>query len=313
MAVAEEWFLDKIILPSSVEFHSITSGRLEAGIATMMERGAGEVHPNFLATQVQQPSIPFSTTQIGTALTNVPLIGASVASGTFYLKKGAVTGRVARATTSHKKVACTTACVYWSNIRLPHNGPGTIDVVIMPVYDGSTSPFVYTGSIALSGSVSSQDYFGAGPVYINNTAYTDVQEINISSGVELFMLGGSSEVFNTAIGVRTTQPTIEVKMLRSINWPTLTPDGVALDGTNGFIAYGKKFSSDGQRVGNTTAGHVGVSCLSGRAIPLNTTGDGSSTLVDSFRVEARYHSTPGTSLAVSGATKIDGDPTFSNA
>lgn len=313
MPVAEEWFLDKIVLPSSVEFHAHGPSRLDAGIVTMMERGAGEVHPNLLTTQSQRQTIPFSTTQLGTVLSNVPLVGAAIASGTFYLKKGASTGRVARATTSHGKMACTTAFVYWTSIRLPHNGRGTVDVVIETVYDGSTEPFVFTGSVALSGSVSTQDYFGAGPVYINGTSYSDVQEITINSGATPFQLGGSSEVYNTAIGMQTVEPSIEVRMLRSINWPTIGQAGLALNGSSGFVAYGRKFSPDGQRVANGTAGHVGVSCLNGRVIPLNTSGDGSSVLSDTFRVEARYNATQGTSLGVSGATKIDGDYAFSNA
>lgn len=314
MSVAQEWFLDKIILPSSVEFHALQSARLDAGISSLIERAAGEVHPNFIATQVQRQAIHFTSPQLDTCLTNIPLIGASIASSTMYVKKGTVTGRIARETTSHYKVATTTACIYWSSIRLPHNGVGTVDLVIATIYDGTNEPFIYTGSTALSGSVSSQNYFGAGPVYINNTAYTDVQEIVINSGVELFELGGSSEVYNTAVGVRTVQPSIEVKMLQAINWgSSMGANGVALNGTNGFIAYGRKYSADGNRVANATAGHVGVSCLSGRVIPLDTTGDGSNIVSDRFRVEARYNSTPATSLAVRGATKIDGDPTFSNA
>lgn len=313
MAVAEEWFLDKIILPSSVEFQAYKSGKLNAGITTLLERGAGEVHPNFLATQLARPTIEFSTTQIGTLLANVPLIGASIATGTFFLKQGAVTGRVARATTSHKKVACTTACIYWTSIKLPHNGAGTADVIIVPIYDGSNLPFIYTGSVALSGAETSQNYFGAGPVNINGTQYGDVQEITINSGIELFELGGSSEVYLTAVGIQQTQPTIEVKVLRSINWPTISFSGLALNGSTGFIAYGRQFSADGNRVADATATHVGVSCLSGRVIAMDTSGEGSGVLTDTFKVEARYHATPGTALAVSGATKIDGDPAFTNA
>lgn len=313
MPVAEEWFLDKIILPSSVEMQALNAARLEAGITTFAEYGAGEVHPNFLATQRQQPLIPFTTTQLGTMLTNVPLIGASIASATFYLKAGAVTGRVARATTSHKKVACTTACFYWSTIKLSHNGVGTIDGIIVPIYDASNDPFIQTSGIALSGTISSQDYFGAGPVYINGTAYTDIQEITINSGLELFELGGASEVYNTAIGVRKVEPTAEVRLLKAINWATLGLGGVALNGSTGFIAYGRKYSPDGNRIANATAGHVGVSALYGRVIPQNTSGDGSNVLSDTFKVEMRYDSTPGTSMRVSGATKIDGDPLFTNS
>lgn len=312
MAISEEWFLDKIILPSSVEFHSLTNARLEAGISSIIERGAGEVHPNFIATSNQRQTIPFTTPELDTLLTNVPLVGASIATGTFYAKKGAVTGRVARATTSHYKVACTTACIYWTTIRLPHNGVGTADVIIVPIYDSSNNPLIYTGSVALSGTISTTDYFGAGPVELNGTAYGDVQEIVVNSGIELYELGGSSEVWNTAIGVRTSQPTIDITFKRQINWGTVGPTGLALDGTNGAIIYGRKFSPDGMRVADATAAHVGVSVLDGRIIPMDTSGDGSNTLSDRCQVQGRVNASSGTVFAVSGATKIDSDPSFSN-
>lgn len=313
MAIAEEWFLDKVILPSSVEFQSFRNLRLDAGIQTMIERGAGEVHPNFIANQQQMQAVTFETPEIDTMLANYGFAG-SVASVAMWFKKGATTGRVARATTSHFKEAFTTSCIYLSSIKLPHNGVGTADVTIRSIYDGSNAPLIHTGSSALSGSIATTDYFGAGPIELNGTSYSDVQDITINTGVELAELGGSSEVWNTAIAVRIVEVSIEVRLLRAINWGTaITHSGIALNGTSGFIAYGRKYSPDGTRVADATAGHVGISALDGMVIPLNTSGEGSNIVSDTFRVICRYNATADSSFRVSGATKIDGDHLFQNS
>lgn len=305
MAVSSVYYLDKVILPSSVEFHALGNARLDAGITSMIERGAGEVAPNFIATQMQKPTIPFTTPQLATLLTNVGVNGASIASATLYLKHGATAGRVARATTTHKQVACTTALIYWTTIRLPHNGVGTADVVIVPVYDGTNAPLILTASVALSGTVSAQSYFGAGPVYINNSAVGAVQEITINSGCQLVEVGGESDVYNTFVGVQSVEPSIEVRTFHTINWASgITLTGTALDGTNGVVAYGRKYSADGQRVSNATTEHIRFLQLNGRIIPLDTSGDGSNIVSDRFRVELRENTSSGLALSVASGVAI---------
>jgi len=305
MAASSVFYLDKLVLPSTVEFHAMGNARLDSGIQTLIERGSGEVAPNFLATGQQRPAISFSTPQLATLLANVGVQGASLASATMFLKLGSVGGRVARATTSHKKVACTTCQIHWTSIRLSHNGVGTADVVIVPIYDGSNAPFILTSSVALSGSVSTQAFFGAGPVKINGSLIGAVQEVTINSGIQLIEVGGESEVYNTFVGTQSVEPSIEVRTFNMINWASgVTLTGTALDGTNGVTVFGRKYASDGQRVADGTAEHISLSAINGRIIPQNTSGDGSNLVSDSFKVECRYDTSSGTALSVSGATAI---------
>lgn len=305
MAVTSLFHLDKIVLPSSVEFQSLKNMRWDAGIQTLTERGAGEVHPNFLATGVQKPLVGFTTPQLDTLLTNVPLIGASITGGiTTYFKQAAVTGRVARATTTHKKVAIALACVYWTSIKLTHNGVAEADVVIVAVYDGTNAPFAYTGSVALSGTIIPQNYFGAGPCSINGSLIGAVQDITVNSGIRLTEQGGESEVYNTFVGIEVTEPHVDITTKHAVNWATIGLVGTALNGTTGLTFYARKFAADGQRVADGTAEHILFNAPFGRAIPQNSSGDMSNPISDTLRVELRQNTTAATPLTITPASAI---------
>lgn len=305
MAVSRLDHLDKIILPSSVEFHAIKNTRWDAGIQTLIERGAGEVHPNFLATGVQKPMVGFTTPQLATLLANCGISGMSVTGGiNTYFKHAAVTGRVARATTTHKRVAIPVSCVYWTSLKFPHSGIATADVVIVSIYDGSNAPFVYTGSVALSGTVSPQAYFGAGPLAINGTAIAAIQDVTINSGIRLTEEGGESEVYNTFVGIEVTEPHVDITTKHETNWSVIGLAGTALNGSTGLAFYARKFAADGQRVANGTAEHILFASAYGRCIPQNTSGDTSNPISDSLRVELRVNTSGTEPLTITTGSAI---------
>ena len=213
--------------------------------------------------------------------------GAAVASVNTYFKLGSTTGNAARASAVHQRVALTTACVYWTSIRLPHQGPGQANVVIVAIYDGVNDPFVYTGSVALSSSLVAGSYFGAGPVKINGVAVPGIQEINIDSGIRLVQLGDANEEFDTFVGVQECKPTITVKTVETVNWSTILLRGTALDGAAGILAYGRKFAANGSRVANATAQHLSFTGLNGSVIPMDSDGSGPAPVSDTFRAERR--------------------------
>jgi len=302
MAVSSVFYLDKITLSSAATtISAISNSRIDAGIQTMVERGAGEVTPNFIASPGQRPQISFTTTQLDTIFGAVPVTGASLTDAVMYLKQGSTTGRVARATTTHKKVACTTAHIQWTTIRMNQSGAATADVVITPVWDETNDPLILTGSIALSGTIATQNYFKAGLCKINGTAVGAIQEITINSGVTLEQIGADGDLFDTFVGTKTIAPTVEVRTVNMVNWSSVTGTmyGVALDGSAGFLAYGRAYSSDGTMVANATTSHVSFQALTGRVIPLSTSGSGSEVVSDHFRVEIRGTPTLSTGVAIS--------------
>lgn len=285
MSIATIHRLDRVLLPSAVAIDEISNARWSAGIQSLLERPAGHVHPMFRATQSQQPQLEFTTQQLSTLLGVVGIGGASLAATNSYFKLGSATGNVARATTSHQRITINSSVIYWTSIRLPHNGPGEANVIIACNFDGTNDPFVYTGSVALNGTPTSTEWFGAGPVAINGSSVPGVQEIVIDSGIQLIHEGGESEVWPTFVGIQQTEPSVTIRTRETINWSTIGLAGIALNGSSGLVFYARKFAANGARVANGTSQHIAFQGLLGSAIPIDTSGDGTSPLTDTLKCE----------------------------
>jgi hypothetical protein len=266
--------LDKIVMPSSVEFHQIHRQRWVAGIQSMLEHLAGHPHPMFTANQRQQPAVEFTTSQLDTVLANIGVGGAAVGSTATYFKKVTETGSVARATTEHERITLAESTVYWTTLRLPHNGRAEIDVVMVVTYDGSNEPFVFAGTVALSGNLSVGGYWGLGPCSVNGTAITGPQDVTIESGVQLIQAGDASELYDTFCGVEKTAPRVTIRTLNRVNWSTLLGlNGLALNGTTGLVVFARKYAANDDRVANGTNGHIKLIGLNGQAVPQDSSGE----------------------------------------
>lgn len=278
--------IDKIVLPSSFEFSQLSNTDATAGIQMLKERPAGHPHPMFVANQKQEPLVSFTTPQISTLLGSVGVGGATIGNTSYvYYKLATETGSVARATTSHHRLVIAELLAYWSTIRLPHNGKGEADVVLAPNFDGSNDPVVYGGSVALGGNLTASENYGCGTLAINGTQMPAIQNIEISSGVQLIRAGGDSEEWDTFIGIEMTEPVVTVSLMEAVNWGTLGLTGTALDGTNGLEFFARKYAANGSRVANATEQHIYGQATDGKVVPVNTTGQGSSPITDTFRVE----------------------------
>lgn len=277
--------LDRVIWPSSVEFSMIRSARWVSGITSLLERPAGHVHPMFRTNLEQKPVFEFVTPELDVLLGACGVGGASLASSSTYFKKGSATSNDTRASTTHQKITIASSVAYWTNIRLPHNGQGEASIVQTAVYDGSNDPFVYAGSQALSGNLAAGTHFGAGPVSINGTAVPGVKEITIESGVRLIQEGASSEIWDTFVGIEITEPKVTIRTLKMTNWAVLGLQGTALNGSTGLAFYARKFAANQSRVADGTAEHIKFVGLLGSAIPVDSSGEGSSPISDTLVCE----------------------------
>ncbi len=288
MTVSKIFRLDKVAFnTNAVEIMHVSQADWSTQIETLTNRGAGEVHPNFRATINQQPQITFSTPELDKILGD---LSCGVAGVTFtdcdtYWKEGTATGSTARATTNHKDLSIAEGVLHWTNIRLPNNGQAEIDCVVGATYDGVNAPIVHTGSVALPTHITPGDHFVCGPVAINGTTIDGVQEISISSGVQLQMLSGDGEVYPTFLYVEMTEPQITIRTFDATNWDDLGLTGVALNGSNGATFYARKIAANGQRVANGTAEHISFVVANGRAIPQTSSGQGSSPITDTLLIE----------------------------
>lgn len=301
MAVANALKVDKIVLPSGVEFSHVSNVRTAPEIQDFLSNPAGHPFPMFGANAVIKPVISFTTEQVDVVLANIGAGGVAISSTSYlYLAVATETGKVARATTSHFRYSVAKLLAYWTTIRAPHNGAVTADVVLVAGWDGSNAPIIPGGSVALSGNLVAGNRFGAGPGSVNGTAIGGIQEWTATSGIRLIEAGGESELYNSFIGVETGEPTLDVTYFGPNALTTYGLGGTVLNGSTGIIVYGRKFSPNGGRVADGTSEHFYLQGLLGTLKVLEVSGQGAQLYQN--RIQARLVATSDSVLPLVAAT-----------
>lgn len=286
MAIASAFKLDKIVMPSGVEFSHITNVRCAPEVQDFLSSPAGHPFPMFGANALVKPIVSFDTEQVDVVLTNIGAGGASVATASYlYFAVATTTGKTARATTAHARMKLTTCIAYWTTIRAPHNGAAVASVVLCAGWDGTNNPIVPEGTVALSGNLAAGNRHGAGPVAVNGSALAGVQEWSATSGIQLIEAGGESEIYNSFVGVERGQPTLDVSYIGPDAITTFGINGTVLNGSTGIICYGRKFTPNGGRVANATAEHFYLQGLLGTLKVIEASGSGAQLGMN--RVQAR--------------------------
>lgn len=281
MPVANVWKPDRIVLGSAATFSQFESVTIAPQVEASFLRFAGHTSPMGRSLLRVRPLITFTTPEVSTVATSIPITGLALTDDSYiYFKQAAtsgVSGATARATTSHARYVISQLVAYWTRIGGEHGSAATAEVVIAAVYDGTNAPFVYAGSVALPGTfaVNNPVEFGIGPCSLTAAVAGAInlrpRAITINSGVQLLQEGNASEPYDTFVGVNTTEPTVEVQSHERLSMGQFGLLGDALSST-GIIGYFRKI---GERAADASTVHLQFSSAYGVVEPSDeTTTDG---------------------------------------
>lgn len=235
--------LDKLVIGSAFTLGSINEVQANFNMEVLSNFPGGHIAPMCIANLLQQPQIRVTTPEIDTVLAAVPVNGYATTNDSYlYQKLATATGTVARATTSHTRHVLSAVTTYWTTVNLQHNQESTLELMVVPVWDGSADIIAPSGSVALTGNLACNPRYGAGPVSINGTAINGIQSIEWSSGAQVQILGASSEVWPTSVSIQRVAPMCRI-VTTDIQLATIGIAGTALDETNGLIGWARRHKS----------------------------------------------------------------------
>lgn len=260
-----------VITVGGTTIEAIESSGLESNINILREHGSADVTPLFIGHGEQAPRISFTSKDIlGLCVTEgVGLLGKALDDVSYqYWKLVPEAGRNARSAESHVSCAINQGVVYWETITLRNNEASTVDAVMAASYDGTNGPIVVTGSTALpTTELSPADFFGCGPIQINGTLVSQIQEVTISSGLQVEPRFSDNVPWPYRINIKQAQPTVTILTETISNLTTYGIVGGALNGTTGLAVYGRKFirnaTGGAQRVAAATTDHLKFAFPSG--------------------------------------------------
>lgn len=230
-----------------------------AGIDELILRANGSLNPQFAAIGHQAPAITLTTTNLVAALASGA--GGWSASGAnpakFWFRKFTNLGTLDSGATAIK-LNMAQGLILPQRLTADQRG-SRLDLMAVPVYDGTNLPFVVSVNQSLAGSPAIANVHVAGKISIGGTVIQGVQSINIDFGVRPILASSDGDPFNTFGAVEMIAPSITVNTtdMSVINTLTTQASGGAV------ILYLRNVLANSTRASDATASHIKFTATAG--------------------------------------------------
>jgi len=297
--------LHGIMFPGGQFLSQLSDAVPSPNVVDLIGRATGHPDPLFIANREEKVDQKFTTTQIKTML---DLCGAtffadlSAGNTDLQYKAGANLGvRQAAASTVHQRLRMTTGAVYWDGLSVEHQQDAVMNGRIVPIFDGTHSPLIPAGGVALTGTPTAGEFFTLGPVEINGSELAGVKSWKLDLGNVIIEESATGDIYITYCGLGERQPSLEVMSLEAGAWNTFGLDGLAL---SSLVFFLRRKAADGNNVANATATHTSFTATSGKVNLINSSGGGNTPVVTGIRIPLRASSSSAAILAINTATAI---------
>jgi hypothetical protein len=234
----------------------------------LTEFAAGQVGPQFTGTHLASPDNRFSSTQLK-AILDVCIAGKynvirdlSGGNVDVEFKAGENRGtRIADASLAHiRGRMANNAAICWESFAARMGGTVSLRCRIVAVQVGGNDPLIFTNSLALTASSDVTQLYTLGPVKINGTFLSAVQEVDWANNLQYEEIADSGEPFPTYFGVMRLAPVLTVRTRDLSVVSTFGTRGTALSALSQFLR--KKLVSDINEA-DATAVHIALTATTG--------------------------------------------------
>lgn len=296
MALPTQYVLHGI-LNSSTFLSQISNSRLSTGMEYLVSHPAGLNVPLFCANIGTLPMVSFDCSQLATllGLTGANLVSLAAANTDLHMKEVVnLSTRQADATAEHLRFRMASCALSVDRITAGHRTEASAACRIIPVWNGSVDPVVPAGTLALAGTPTTATHYLAGPVSLNGTLLTGVQDITIEYNRVLRMSGGEGEQYITALWEESISPVITIKAL-NVPWTVYGLNGTAL---TAYIVYLRRLGTTGI-VSNATTTNLIFTGTTGLVSIDDTAAGGNSPGETTIRITSTVASASGSPLVYS--------------
>jgi hypothetical protein len=203
----------------------VTEQSGSAGSEARGEATSGALYPVLMSLVGQRPGATLTTLALKSAIDMLGLTGVpiGVAGAILYLQKREEGGTRASGSV-HRKYQAASGIVVPRRLRCGHQQDATLEIEIVPIYDGTNAPIVVTDNVALPTQVPALDEgrWTMGPVTLGNIPLPGKQAIELDFGIELDIEAADSDLYPTHVSVRSIHPVLTLQ--------GITPAWVAASG-----------------------------------------------------------------------------------
>lgn len=297
-----------LVTPSAT-YRQVVNARVSCNSQIFTSFLGGEPTPRWQGIFGQRPEVEFTTSNLGVAFAEMPsyFVGYSALNVDFYSRQGQLAGfRKTLATAGHHRFRMFNSMICCGSLDLPHQGDGTLTMMVTPYYDGTNEPIVMTDGVSLDALGSGTlEHYGVGPVLVNDTllanAIPGVQRCTVDFNIVKEQLGGENEPWDRWVSGNELRPVVSIQTKRVREMEIMGLDGKELFA---LTIYGRAYRIDSTggvtRIPNNVGAHLKFTFGGGGLIHVSgVTANGPTATIDAtIMIETRASSTDGVPLVV---------------
>ena len=261
MALTKQYYLHGLYLNEATYIPVVSDLTPAANVEYLTEYAGAAVTPSFRGGQSAIPDVTFTTSEIK-AILDLCTDGDGVSIADFNASQADLLYRRGDNYGSRDAIGDGTALVVrarkpamvWTRIEARQGQDGTIQVRLIPTWDGTNDPLVGVGSQSIGANLNVGVKFTLGPVSINGSGVDGVSGWTLEQGLDLNIKAADGEIFPRFVGLRRSDPVLTVDTPDLDLWETYKVMGTQM---TALIAYLRKRAADTvANVANATAEHI---------------------------------------------------------
>tara|TARA_R100000808_G_scaffold19496_1_gene42293 strand:+ start:10166 stop:11095 length:930 start_codon:yes stop_codon:yes gene_type:complete len=268
MTTASLWYPHAIDLNGTNVLTQLQDVTPANNVQELIEYSASEAAPLFSGSFGAVPDFTFTTSQLKTVLDliDVENVAHDLSGGSadlWYRKSDPHSTReaIGVSDTLHDRWRLTTnALLTIQSMSASQGGLATMVARLLPVWDGSTDPIVFTGSLGNLPASAVSEFFTLGRIDINGTDIGAVTDVSVDYQVEYEEVADSGEAYITYGGIQRFSPRISITSRDVTLMRTYGTAGTAL---TSFELYWRHLAANGNVVANGTATHIKMTATAG--------------------------------------------------
>lgn len=234
----------------------------------LTEFAAGQVGPQFTGTHLASPDNRFSSSQIKDIFDacvagkyNV-IRDLSAGNVDVEFKAGENRGtRIADASLAHiRGRMANNAAICWESFSARMGSVVSLRARIVAVMVGGNDPLIFTNSVAITATSAVSQLYTLGPVKVNGTFLSAVQDVEWTNNLQYEEIADSGEAFLTYFSVMRLAPVLTIRTRDLSVISTFGTRGTALSSLSQFLR--KKLASDINEA-DASAVHIGLTATTG--------------------------------------------------
>jgi hypothetical protein len=265
-------YLQGIVLSNGDVIDQLTDTNPTTNVNRLAQWAAGDPIPTAQIGFGAAPEVTFTTPQVKTILDACGLYGLDMSAGNadlYYRKAVAYGTRETLAAEAHVRLRAVQALLLWDTITCRKGGLAEISCRIIPTYDGSTAPLVPLSSQAIPTCGAATEFFGMGPIELNTTNLSELEEWTFNLNPEAQVKVFAGEDYPSHVHVARHAPELNITTSDLDYWETIGVGGLNLTSVEAWLR--KRQANSVQSVADGTAEHIKIT----GALGLATTGGSS--------------------------------------